>query len=379
MILSKKVFVFSSIALVIVLVLWGIYNLSFREIPEQLATLKSQDPSLSTAPQNIAAIEPLTDEAVLSPALSPDGASIRYYSKTNGKAYVINLSDRDQRVISEKELIGLSDIIWSPDRSKVISEFSTASGRSKFFLYDYAQNKGTQLKDNLDTVVWQNNEKLFYKYFDAKTQERTLNFADPDSSNWQKITDLAMKDLLIAPIPRTSLVSFWNKPDAFTETLMQSSPVLGGEKREIVKGKYGADYLWSQDGNSLLVGSVDSKGGSKLQLGVTNSLGGEYRNLGIPTLVSKCAWSKNNKSIYYALPGAIPTSGTILPNDYLAGKFRTNDTFWKIDIATGEKSRLVDLEKITTAYDAADLFLDPDESLLFFTNQIDGKLYKITL
>ncbi|MDP1619633.1 MAG: hypothetical protein Q8M12_01395, partial [bacterium] len=258
------------------------------------------------------------------------------------------------------------------------SEFSTATGRSKFFLYDYAQNKGTQLKDNLDTVVWQNNEKIFYKYFDAKTQTRTLNFANPDGSSWQKITDLAMKDLLIAPIPRTSLVSFWNKPDAFTETLMQSSPVLGGERKNIVKGKYGADYLWSQDGNSLLVGSVDAKGGSKLQLGVTNSLGGEYRNLGIPTLVSKCTWSKNNKAIYYALPGAIPTEA-ILPNDYLTDKFRTNDTFWKIDVATGEKSRLVDLENITAAYDAADLFLDPDESLLFFTNKIDGKLYKITL
>jgi len=378
MILSKKIFLFSSIALVIVLILWGIYNLSFRQIPEQLATLKSQDPSLSTTTRDTAIIEPLTDEAVLSPALSPDGQSIRYYSKTNGKAYIIDIASKDKRVISEKELIGLSDIIWSPDRSKVISEFSIAAGRSKFFLYDYAQNKGTQLKDGLDTVIWQNNEKIFYKYFDAKTQERTLNFANPDGSNWQKITDLAVKALRIAPVPRTGLVSFWNQPDAFTETLLQTAPILGGEKKDISKGKYGADYLWSQDGNSLLISSIDTKGGSKLQLGVANSLGGEYRNLGIPTFVSKCAWSKNNKTVYYALPGAIPT-GTTLPNDYLAGGFRTNDTFWKIDIATGEKSRLVDLEKITSAYDATGLFLDSDESLLFFTNRIDGKLYKITL
>ncbi|MDP1884763.1 MAG: hypothetical protein Q8L10_05400 [Candidatus Moranbacteria bacterium] len=378
MILSKKIFLFSSIALAIVLILWGIYNLSFRQIPEQLATLKSQDLSLSTTTRDAAVIEPLTDEAVLSPALSPDGQSIRYYSKTNGKAYVIDIASKDKWVISEKELIGLSDVIWSPDRSKVITEFSTATGRSKFFLYDYAQNKGTQLKDGLDTVIWQNNEKIFYKYFNAQTQERTLDFANPDGSNWQKITDLAVKALRIAPVPRTGLVSFWNQPDAFTETLMQSAPVLGGEKRDVSKGKYGADYLWSQDGNSLLISSVDTKGGSKLQLGVANSLGGEYRNLGIPTFISKCAWSKNNKTVYYALPGAIP-AGTTLPNDYLAGGFRTNDTFWKIDIATGEKSRLVDLEKITDAYDAADLFLDPDEGLLFFTNRIDGKLYKITL
>lgn len=378
MLISKKIFIFSSIALVVVLILWGIYNLSFRKIPEQLATLKSPDTSLSADPQNEPGIEPLTDEAVLSPALSPDDASVKYYSKTNGKAFVLDIASKSKRILSDKELIGLSDIAWSPDKSKVISEFGTADGRSKFFLYDYSQNKGVSLKNNLDSVVWQNNEKILYKYFDAKTQERTLNIANPDGSNWQKITDLAIKDIRIAPIPRTGLVSFWNKPDAFTETILQSSPILGGERKDILKGKFGADYLWSPDGNSLLLSNIDGKGGSKLQLGLTNSLGGEYTNLGIPTFISKCAWSKTGKTVYYALPGSIP-AGMVLPNDYAAGKFNTQDTFWKVDIATGEKSRLIELEKITAAYDAADLFLNSDESLLFFINRLDGKLYQITL
>jgi hypothetical protein len=86
----------------------------------------------------------------------------------------------------------------------------------------------------------------------------------------------------------------------------------------------------------------------------------------------------NNKALYCALPGEIPASA-IMPNDYDQEKFHTADTFWKIDTTTGEKSRIVDLNKITSKYDATKLFLNANESLLFFTNRTDGKLYKITL
>jgi hypothetical protein len=378
--LPKKIFISSSITLIIVLILWGIYTLSFKKIPEQVVAIKNPVATPAIIPQqNTNQIEQLTDEAILSPTISPDGESIKYYSKTNGKAYTLNIFSKDKQILSDTNLIGLSSIAWSPDKTKVLSKFATATDQPKFSFYDYTQNKGAQLPNNIGSVVWQNNDKIFYNYFDTKTQKGTLDMANADGSGWQKITDLPGKDIFIAPIPKTGLVSFWNRPDAFTETLMQSAPVLGGEKKDISKGKFGADYLWSPDGNSLLISSVDTKGGSKLQLSITNSLGGEYKNLNIPTLISKCVWSKTNKFVYYALPGSIP-DGAVMPNDYFAsGKFNTNDTFWKVDITTGEKSRLVDLDKMTGAFDAANLFLSSDEDFLFFVNRIDGKLYKITL
>ena len=45
------------------------------------------------------------------------------------------------------------------------------------------------------------------------------------------------------------------------------------------------------------------------------------------------------------MPGNIPDSA-ILPNDWQEGKITTSDTFWKIDVSTGKKERLVDPEKI---------------------------------
>jgi len=379
--IPKRIFLSSSIALAVILLFWGIYALSFKKAPAEKSApadnTQTDVPAVAPAAKD-SQIVSVSDEAVLAPILSADGNSIKYYSKSTGKAYQMDLDGTNKKVLSDKELIDLSDIAWSPDKAKVISEFSAATDHPKFFFYDYSQNKGVQLKNNLDNVVWAQDNKIFYKYFDAKTKERTLNVADPDGSNWKKITDISLRDISIAPIPKTGLVSFWNKPDSFTETLMQSAPVLGGERKDISKGKFGTDYLWSMDGNNLLESSVDKQGGSKLQLGIANSLGGEYKNLGIPTLASKCVWSKTNKIIYYALPGSIP-DGTILPNDYINNKFNTSDTFWKVDIATGEKSRIIDLAKINTAYDAANLFLNSDESSLFFINKIDGKLYKMSL
>lgn len=378
--ISKRIFLSSSIALLVVLMFWGIYSLSFKKPSEQStpSATKNQTDTANIEPiKDLPQISAITDEAVLAPTFSADEKKIEYYSKTTGKAYRIDIDGTNKQIISNTDLVGLSAILWSSDKSKVISRYDQ-NNRPSFFMYDYEQLKGSGLSSNTLNAAWYQSNKIFYEYFDQKSKLATLNIANPDGSNWNKIIDLPFQNVSIAPIPKTGLVSFWNKQDSFTETLMQATPVVGGEKRDLLKEKFGADYLWSLDGNNLLVSHVVEKGSSKLQLALLNSLGGEYKNLGIPTMVSKCAWSKNNKLIYYALPGSIP-DGTVLPNDYISGKLNTTDTFWKLDTATKESSRLIELDKIKDKYDATNLFLNSDESILFFTNRVDGKLYRIDI
>ena len=78
------------------------------------------------------------------------------------------------------------------------------------------------------------------------------------------------------------------------------------------------------------------------------------------------------------MPGDIPDSA-ILPNDWQEGKVTTSDTFWKIDITSGKKERLVDPEKIGSSYDVLNPFLSPDEKSLFFVSKSDGKLHKLSI
>jgi len=382
--IAKKFFYISFLIFIVSLLFLGIYRLSFYK-PTEISETKKETilTNLIDLPtKESEKISVISDEAVLSPTLSPDGLSIKYYSQKNGRAYQIDLDGTNKKEISSKDLIGLSSVLWSSDKTKVITKFSNGDGNIQFYYHNYLTNTSSPLKKNLDEVSWDSTgNKIFYKYYDPKTKERTLNIANPDGSSWKKLADLSYKNVAIAPVPQSATVSFWNKADSFSETTLESIPVIGGDKKTIFKGKFGADYLWNNSGTNILINHTDKKGGSKMQLALLNFNGGEYANLGIPTFISKCVWSKDNKTLFYSIPGSMQDT-TILPNDYNEGKFKTSDTFWKVDIISKQPKRIIelsDLQKINLQFDAANLFLSLDEKYIFFINKLDGKLYRLSL
>jgi hypothetical protein len=377
---SKKIFFISLSLFCVALLFFGVYNLVFKKpviaplVEEKAPAIVTPviPPKVSTAP-----ITAISDEAVLAPTLNGNNNAIKYYAKNSGRVYQIDFDGNSKRTLSDKELLGLGSVLWSPDKNSVLTEFSSA-GTTTFSAYSYTTLQNTHLNKNIDAVSWQNTgNRIFYSYRDPATKKRTLNVANSDGTSWKKLTETTFP-FSIAQIPKSSLVSFWNKPDAFFETTLRSIPLIGGEEKILLKGLFGADYLWNNNGTMALVSHSSAKGGTKLQLSLVNSNGGEFKNLDLPTFVSKCVWLKDNKTAYCAMPGEIPVSA-IMPNDYDQEKFHSADTFWRIDTSTGEKSRIIDLNKITNKYDATKLFLDTNESILFFVNRIDGKLYRITL
>ncbi len=382
----KKMFFLSLLVFCLSLLFWGVYNISFKsdaskeEISEN--TLEEENNSEEAGiikKSSSSEISLISDEAVISPIISENGNTIKYYSKNNGKAFQIDFEGNGKRAISEKELIGLNNVFWSSDKSKVISKFVNLKMIPRFYYYDYIENKGVQLKDNIDEIVWhKNNNKIFYKHFEPSTKQRTLNIADPDGKNWKKLTDISFRNISIAQIPQTGSVSFWNKPDAYSETILKKISIIGSEEKIIFNNGYGADYLWNNNGTKILMSRLNEEASNKIQLFILNENGGEIKALNIPTIISKCVWSKDSETVYYALPGSIPDS-SIMPNDYNEGKFNSIDTFWKINLSSGEKERIIDLDKIKDKYDAKELFLSPDEGILFFINRYDDKLYRITL
>ncbi|MFA6047406.1 MAG: hypothetical protein WCV59_01810 [Parcubacteria group bacterium] len=376
----KKIFLLSSIILVLALLLWGVYNLSFKKPDTTAKTTpeKTAEIPAPTVPKDEVKIKALSDEAVIAPVYIPTDNAIEYYSKT-GQTYKIDTDGANKITISSKELPGLAGVLWSPDQTKVITKFTGADGSAQFYYYDYSTQKAVPIKKNVDEIAWQaTGNKIFYKFYDPKTKKRTLNVSNPDGSGWTKLADIDYRNISIAQIPKSGLVSFWNSADSYSQTIFETVPLISGEKKAIYKEKFGADYMWSPDGNLVLVSSADQRAGTKMQLAVMNYNGGEYRNLDIPTFVSKCVWSRDGKTIYYSLPGNIPASA-ILPNEYMEGKFKTTDTFWKVNVADGKKTRILETTDIKDSYDATGLFLNLDESFLFFTNKADGKLYRIAL
>jgi hypothetical protein len=385
--LAKKIFIISTTLLSVVLFFWGVYAFVFKKDTVSLSSQKNiitKEGAIapkvdSSALNKTEKISAMTNEAVISPTFDRGKNMVVYHLSQSGKVMNKSINGQEERIASSAEIPGLSEARWSPGGNKAILKINDSNG-AYFDVYDYAANTDKEFKGGVDTLVWTNmGDKVLYKYFDANSGKRTLNIANPDGTDWKVLAEVKDRALDIAQVPQTTTVSFWNSPNAFEETALRTVSLLGGEIKTIFTGRFGADYLWSPNGEKVLISSSESKGSGKINLGIANASGGEYNSLDIPTLVSKCVWAKNSKLVYYALPNSIP-EGEVMPNSYLDKKITTQDTFWKLDITTGKKERIVGLDEIKKSYDADQLFLSPDEKTLFFVNRADGnKLYEINL
>jgi Tol biopolymer transport system component len=386
--IAKKIFIISSVLLAAVLFFLGIYNVSFREKSEgEKAIQEIQEEKKKSIVEKVEEkinikkrekIFSLSTESVLGPVVLPDEEKINYYTRLNGNVYSSSFYGEEKELKDDNNFSGLEGIRWSSERNKVISRFNKG-GKIEIFVYDYETKKAVKLNEGVADGIWGNSEnEIIYSFFDQKSGKKTLNMADAQGGNWKKITDIPFEKSSMSLVPKSSFVSFWNSANAFEETSLTIVSVMGGEARKIFSGRFGADYLWSSNGTKALVSSSEVKGGQKISLGMINSNGGEYQNFNIPTFASKCAWSKNDKIVYYALP-SIASEGLVLPNDYLNKKITTKDTFWKLDIGTGKNERIVETSDIKEEYDAENLFLSPSEDVLYFTNRNNGRLYGISL
>lgn len=378
--MTKKIFITSLAALGITLFFLVIYNFVFKKDyskdAESLSKNDKDEELLLKKNNKSEALTMVSEDKIIRAVFVRNTERVRYYA-TDGTVWEAESDGSNKKQISDKKLEGINNIYWSPDGSRVITSFNK-NGIAEFFTYDYQTNKGIKLKENLDNVVWDSiGAKIIYKYFDRSSQKRTLNVANPDGSDWKPVADVPFRDIAVSPVPQSSLVSFWNMPTSMDETNLFVAGISGGDVKKIFSGKFGADYLWSWNGENALVSSLNEKNGKKITLGVIDRAG-SYYDLNIPTFASKCIWSADNKTVYYALPASIPEN-SFLPDDYINRKFYSADTFWKVDIKTGKKERVAELDDIDEKYDASKLFLSEGESELFFINRTDRKLYKIKL
>jgi Tol biopolymer transport system component len=382
----KQIFLFSGIVLGLALLLLVVYNLAFvhnvNNPKVENATVADASKSITAesiqnTPFKKSPIESFSDERSMNPVLSQDGQFVFYIAPDTRTLKKINLDTQETKTLMTLSLSPLR-ATWSPNQEQVLVEMRNSSS-SQWFLVDIKTQTETALKIGLEDPVWTNiGDKIVYKYYDVKTKERSLSLANPDGSNWQKIGNSPFKNMSAQMMPQSSLFVYWNQGNAFEPTSLHNLPVVGGDDKILFSGKFGADFVFSPDGQKVLMSSTNKKGGTQTLLGLLLHQGTQYQSLGVPSFVSKAVWSPKSSTVYYALPGNLPESA-VLPNDYFSKSITTQDTFWRVDVATGEKTRVVETKDIMRGYDATFLMVRNDESQLLFVNRLDGKLYSIAL
>lgn len=382
----KKFFIITSVLFAIFLLLFVIYNFFFKSNPFDakvpgVAIVSKEEPEKSKKePVSTEKIAVFVDESATAPAFDANANSLLYLASEERSLKEMFVATGLPKRIVEFDFVP-RNIVWSPDMTRALVKKSDTEWA--LFTRKTEEVEGDSpvrmLKSGIENPAWTHlGDAIVYKYYNSSGGVRTITVANPDGSDWSVIGETISRFLEIRAVPRSSMMAFWNQGNAFEETLLKTISTVGGEAKEIFSKSFGVDYAFAPDGESILMSSTIERGGSAITLSLINMYGGDYRNLFIPTIVGKTTWSKNSRFVYYALPGGLP-SGSVLPNDYYRKPILTADTFWKVDVKTGETSRIADPADIDQGYDAEYLVVNDDETMLFFRNRRDGKIYRINL
>lgn len=375
MVIIKKIFVISTICLLVIGVFFGIYSIAFKPQSgsREVITGKTTDDIVDVADIVGAKLTNITSNPVIAATLGPNGDTIRYVDGIDGHVEAMTLRGTNKEILMS-ETIGIPQSVqWSPRGEAAVLKYDDG----QIFVFNYGTKTKVKLRDGMDDVVWSTTDgKILYKYYDDVSKERSLNIANADGTNWKKIADLPFRYTTFVQVPSSILAAFWPTQDASVSTEIYTvSTINEAAPKKIFTGANGGDYLFSPNGKKILVSNIKN---NKLTLGIMDSDGKNYIDLMVPAMVDKAVWSKDNKTVYYAQPLDLPNDVT-LPNDYINKKFTTHDTFYKMDVETGKKERIVELDEIKEKVDATNLFLAPSEDALFFINRENRLLYKISI
>lgn len=316
----------------------------------------------------------LVIEGPLTGAEATTAGKIIFYK--DQKFYTADFEGQSINSIGAYPFNNLKKIHWATGQKEAIVQ-----DQDGFYIYSLDSDSAKKTKVGADEIIWASDGRLFYKYYNDATKVRSLNISDKDGENWKVLVDNlsgVYRETVLTVQPGTGQNCFFSFPDGKNQSKLECVNV-SGDKKIVQEGNFGADYLWSPDGQKVLLSSVQTQGGNRMVLGVMNEQGGVYRGLDFPTTVQKCAWAKNSKDVYCAMMGSAPEQA-ILPNDWENEKFQWEDiSFWRIDTETAKKSRILEAKDMTEAIDAKGVFLDDAEEFLFFQNRKNNSLYQIKL
>lgn len=388
----KKLLIISSTLLFLVVITLGVYNLAFK--PDSSASGNNQtndntnngnsnnnNEGENNPPPSDKIIE-FSSEPALGATVAYDKTGVKYYHRDTGNVYQALLDGSSRKVVSTAVLKDLIDVKWSPAKDQVITMYKDASfpHQKKFVFFDYSTKKATVLNKNISDLVWlPSGSQIAYHYFDADSNTGSISTSLPDGTEWKKVMDLNIRDVVLNEVPEQAKISFHLKPTSYRESSLQTISTLGGDPVTVLNDKFGLGVKWSPDGTKALVAITKERASNKITLGVVDvSENYEFKELNIETTIDKAVWAADSESIYYALPEAIPDE-SVMPDDYISKNIRTADTFWRVNMRDRKKDQLTFKDDSKIIYDATNLFLSPKIDKVFFTNRDDGKVYYVKI
>jgi len=326
---AKKIFIIAAVLLVLASITLIVYNF-FIKSPSSTTTtnnngtLPSQQGSQATPTGHQTAgngqtnlkIMPISQEKAYSPAIGTDGDTVKYFSLTNGQVLTSAFDGSNLRVISSTTLNNQIKALWSPDKDKIVGIFSE-NGKIKKYFYNYATNQSSLLNESIGYIAWSpDSKKIAYQFTSSGSEQSTISVANPDGTNWKNIFKTRL-DGLIVEWPAKDKISLRTKVSGLAQGLLYALNPDTGDFSKILSDLSGLSVAWSPKADKILY-SVTNSIGKKPSLWLADESGSNSKDLKLAGLADKCVWSKDDRTIFCALPQQFSEYAT-WPDDYYKG------------------------------------------------------------
>lgn len=312
----------------------------------------------------------------MSPQISSDGTSVTTFDSYAGAFYRIT-PDGNAEKITDQTFAGATNVTWSPSSDKAIIEFLDDTK----ILYDFNRKQQVAtLPKHWETFDFSpDGGNIAFKSIASNPDNNWFAISNADGSEGQELEQMGRKINQFTPL--------WSPSDQIVGTYEEG--VDADRKQLYFIGKNGENFQaitvegrgiraqWSPLGTQLLYSAYSAKSGFRPEVWVVDALGdtiGENRRkLNIQTWADKCGFV-DNTTLYCSVPKNIPEGGGLL--QVVAEEKSGGEVIYKIDLTTGEKSRVAEPRSDVIAQN---LVITKDQTYIFFTDKYSGKLYTIKL
>jgi dipeptidyl aminopeptidase/acylaminoacyl peptidase len=230
------------------------------------------------------------------------GTNDLYYLGNNGGAIYktnVGLNDTGEvklegRAITNSNLGGIDDIVWSPKKDLALFKKSDGIYLFDFKKYDFINQTENPWGSDIGDIAWSpDNSKIAYSYA-PPAGEKSLIFANLDNSKPERVLNL--KELNIEnPLLRWSPDSEWLLIIAQNNSKIKTLYLFNAYSRqieELIKAAGDVDGTFSPDGGTILYSSEDDDGApilSTITLDKTVNI-----DLNLSATIKNIYWEKDN-------------------------------------------------------------------------------------
>lgn len=297
--------------------------------------------------------------------------SLRYVERVTGHIYQLYLDTKVENKISNSTIPSIYEAVFDGNAKSVIYRYLSGDKIITSFMATLGSSKGEFLPSNISGIsISPDKTKFFYL---TKTSSGVVG-TTRSFANTKK--DQVFSSSFSEWLPQWATnqkIFLTTKPSALVNGSLFVLNTVNGSMSKVFGGVRGLTTLVNRAGTYAIFSSSTSSGPSLEILDIDKHT---TVDLGIYGLPEKCVWNNNNTFIYCAIPNNI--SGSQYPDSWYQGLVSFDDNFVKINANTYETTTLI-TSNYAESVDATELFLNKEESVLFFINKKDGTLWGLDL